>query len=179
MMRSPRLLRLWSLAVLLAGGLVSCTSYEAPTAPVTVNSTEALKLPIVTPLLNGLLACGRQDYAITRQVVGPAGGTIRVGGHTLVIPQGALRTPVQITAEAPADFVASVSFQPEGLQFQRDARLTLDYSRCPAGRLQLGKHVAYTTDRLQILELLLSVDDILRMKVSADLEHFSRYAVAW
>ncbi len=179
MLRSSRLLRLLSLTILLAGGLVNCSNYESPTAPATVAATGALTTSGVSQLLSGLLTCRQQAYAITRQTVGPSGGTIRVGGHSLVIPQGALSQPVLITAEAPADFVASVRFEPEGLQFARQARLTLDYSACPAGRLQLGKHVAYTTDRLQILALLLSVDDILRMRVSADLQHFSRYAVAW
>ena len=179
MLRSSRLLRFLSLTILLAGGLVNCSNYESPTAPANVAATEPLKGPVVAHLLTGLLACHQQPYAITRQTVGPSGGTIRVGGHSLVIPQGALRQPVLITAEAPADFVASVKFQPEGLQFVRNVRLTLDYSECPAGRLQLGKHIAYTTDRLQILDLLFSLDDILQMHVSADLEHFSRYAVAW
>ncbi len=177
MIRSPRMLRLWSLLVL-ASGIVSCTATDSPVAPSSAASAE-LQLPIVTPLLNGLLACAPQPYAITRQQVGPAGGTIRVGGHTLVIPQGALRSTVMITAEAPNDPFASVRFQPEGLQFARSAKLTLDYSFCPAGRLRLGKRVAYTTEQLRILDLLLSVDDILRMRVSTDLQHFSRYAVAW
>ncbi|MEO8636198.1 MAG: hypothetical protein ABI587_13065 [Gemmatimonadales bacterium] len=174
MLRSARSLRLLSLTIVLAG-LVSCASYESPTAP----AAAALQLPIVTPLLNGLLACRPQPYAITRQTVGSAGGTIRVGGHTLVIPSGALRQPVLITAEAPGDAVASVRFQPEGLQFARSARLTLDYSACPGARLQLGKHIAYTTENLRILNLLLSLDDILGMRVSGNLDHFSRYAVAW
>lgn len=183
MIRSRRSLALLGWLLLVATGLTSCTAGDPLTAPpstaVVDSSAADLRLPIISPLLEGLLVCHRQDYAITRKWVGPAGGTIRVGGHRLEIPAGALSQPVLITAEAPADYVASVRFQPEGLQFARKATLTLDYSDCPAGRLNLLKRVAYTTDRLEILSFLLSRDNILLMKVSADLEHFSRYAVAW
>ena len=175
MIRSLRLLRLLAAGLVLATGLTSCSSLEAPTAPPAAATSPDLRLPI----LSGLLACNPQPYARTVQVVGPGGGTIQVGGHSLVIPPGALLLPVTITAEAPSDAVASVRFQPEGLRFQRSATLTLDYSNCPAGRLQILKHVAYTTDGLDILSLLLSRDNLLAMRVSADLQHFSRYAVAW
>ena len=170
MIRSIRLARLAGVVLFTAWLLTSCSTVDAPTAPAAaaarhdVGSAENLQLPIVTPLLKGLLACSPQPYRRTVQVVGPA---------------GALGAPVTITAEAPADSVASVRFQPEGLQFGKPATLTLDYSNCPAGRLQILKRVAYTTDGLDILSYLLSQDNLLRMQVSAGLEHFSRYAVAW
>jgi hypothetical protein len=180
MIRSRRALGLLSLLLAAATGLTSCTAGDTPTAPAAVIDSQAsLQLPIITPLLNGLLACNRQDYGITQKWIGPSGGTIRVNDHVLVIPQGALSRNTLITAEAPADYVASVRFQPEGLHFARKATLTLDYSDCPLGRLQLLKRVAYTTDDLDILSFLLSRDNLLLMRVSADLDHFSRYAVAW
>lgn len=182
MIRSRRILGLLSLVLMLATGLTSCTSGDSPTAPsaVSVTDTQAnLRLPIVTPLLNGLLACNRQSYGYAQKTIGPAGGTIQVNGHVLRIPSGALSRNVTISATAPAEYVASVRFEPEGLQFARAATVTLDYSTCPLGRLQLFKHVAYTTEGLDILSLLLSRDNILLMRVSADIKHFSRYAVAW
>lgn len=45
--------------------------------------------------------------------------------------------------------------------------------------VRLLKRVAYTSERLEILSYLLSRDDLLLMQVSGELEHFSRYAVAW
>lgn len=179
MIRSGRILRLLAALVLLATGLTSCSPLDGPTAPPSGQEVAQVQLPILGGLLNGLLSCRAQPYARTDKVIGPAGGTIRVGDHVLVIPSGALTRSVTITAESPSDQVASVRFSPEGLQFRRAATVTLDYSSCPLGRLQLLKHVAYTTDRLQILNLLLSRDNLLLMKVSADIEHFSRYAVAW
>ncbi|HSB53328.1 MAG TPA: hypothetical protein VLD58_03195 [Gemmatimonadales bacterium] len=183
MIRSRRLLACLSTLALLATGLTSCTTGDSPTAPSAPNAVAAqapdANLLLVTPLLNGLLACNLQQYGYTAKLIGPAGGTIQVNGHVLSIPAGALSQNVLISAEAPSDFVASVRFKPEGLRFARKATLTLDYSNCPLGRLNLLKRVAYTSDNLNILSYLLSRDDLLRMRVSADLEHFSRYAVAW
>lgn len=186
MVRTPKFLKLTTAMLVAVFTLTSCTGTDAPTAPssssvvaVGDSAKKDLFLPIVTPLLKGLVACPKQDYARTVQTVGPNGGTILVGGHRLQIPRGALTSTVSITAEAPADYVASVKFQPEGLQFAKPARLTLDYSSCPLARLSLTKQIAYTTDLLAILDLLSSQDNILTAKISTDLEHFSRYAVAW
>jgi hypothetical protein len=177
MLRSRRLLGLMATVLLGASLLTSCATIDSTTAPSTpvAASDASLKLP----LLGGLLICEKQPYAITQQLIGPAGGTLAIGRHLLVIPAGALARPTLITGEAPSDLVSSVRFQPEGLQFLRPATLTLDYSSCPAARLQILKRVAYTTDNLDILSFLLSRDNLLRMQVSADLQHFSRYAVAW
>ncbi|MEO8139255.1 MAG: hypothetical protein ABI742_06405 [Gemmatimonadota bacterium] len=177
MLRSRRILALINVVLLGASALTSCSTMDSTTAP-----TAAVAVPdanLKLPLLGGLLVCERQPYAITQKLIGPAGGTLTIGKHLLVIPAGALGRPTLITGEAPADFVSSVRFQPEGLQFLRPATLTLDYSSCPAARLQILKRVAYTTDKLDILSFLLSRDNLLLMRVSADLQHFSRYAVAW
>lgn len=156
-------------------GALSCTGREDPVAP-TGSSL------LVTPLINlqdlGLVKCKAQPTATASAVVGPAGGEIIVGAHRLVIPAGALSEDVQITAIAESSKVRQVSFQPEGLSFAVPARLTLSYAECK-GLSLLPVRIAYTTDALLILEYLLSVDDRLNETVSADLDHFSKYAVAW
>ncbi len=172
----------------LAALLVSCSTADLPTSE-SASHVQGAPAEILGELLNpktgvlgtGLLACQARPYASASQVIGPEGGTLRVGRHVLQIPAGALATPTRITAEAPSDPVASVRLSPEGLHFAagRKARLTLDYSNCPLGALQLLKRVAYTTERLNILSYLLSQDNILLRRISTNLEHFSRYAVAW
>jgi hypothetical protein len=172
------------LAALLLMAVVSCTTDRSPTGP-------ALPTQDLAPDLNGgllgtgiggqLLSCTPLPFASTQQVVGPAGGLLRVGPHTLVIPPGALSQPVLITAEAPVGTVNSVTLQPHGLVFasNRPAVLTLSYANCSLlGRL-LPKRVAYTTDLLQILNYLLSLDDPFHTRVTGVIQHFSRYAVAW
>ena len=128
----------------------------------------------------GLLQCTSLPYAATTQTIGSAGGTIRVGPHTLTVPAGALSSPVAITgALVTGRGVNAVHFEPEGLTFARSASLTLSYANCNLlGRL-LPKRVAYVSDALDILSYLLSIDNPLGSKVTGRVDHFSNYAVAW
>jgi hypothetical protein len=131
------------------------------------------------PLLTTLLTCEVLPAARREQVVGPAGGMIAIGPHQLVIPRGALQREVLITAAMTGDAASTVRFTPEGLQFQRAATLTLSYRHCPLVRSLLPKRIVYTTDDLRILELLRSIDFLWRKEVSAPIDHFSKYAVAY
>lgn len=197
MIRSRRILGLLTSILLVATVLTSCTtgdsplaptaSVQAPSAQFTADSTRnadllGLNIPIVGPLLDfllkGLLVCRPEPSAVTERTIGPNGGTIGVGRHTLVIPRGALSSNVRIRAEAPRDSVASIRLQPEGLQFAKKATLTLSYSKCSSTGRRV-KRVVYTTDNLEILSLLISRDNLFRDEVTAELDHFSRYAVAW
>lgn len=169
----------------LLGGLLGTLGGTIDAVNGTVSSTIG-DVPIVTPLLStvsGLLVtCEPQRYASTTKWVGPRGGTLYVGPHKLVIPRGALKTYVQITAEAPSDTVVSVRFQPEGLQFDKDhpARLTLDYNACEVSSQQLPSRIAYTDESLNIIEFLSgTVVDKRDRTVTADVKHFSRYAVSF
>lgn len=134
----------------------------------------------VTKVATGLLLqCSPLPYSSTTKVIGENGGTITVGPHTIEFPKGALDRNTRITAEVISDRVNSVRFSPEGLEFPRKSRpeLTLSYANCIP--LPLPKKVAYTSETLSILEVLKSVDSALRKEVSADLDHFSRYAVSY
>jgi hypothetical protein len=104
-----------------------------------------------------------------------------VGPHSLVVPPGALSYALTITADVPSDTVNSIRFQPQGLQFAagHPAQLTMSYANCSLAGQLVPKRIAYTTDLLSILELLLSVDNAQLQRVSAQIAHFSRYAIAW
>lgn len=166
--------------VMLAAG-VSCTSEESlgPSTEVPSESLASTLGGVVDALKNlHLLSCSTQPYAVTTQVVGTQGGVIEVGTHRLVIPAGALSRSVTIKAEQVPGNVNSVRFSPEGLQFSKPATVTLSYRNCS---LLLGvlKRVAYTDERLKILELIPSLDLLNLRAVTGTVKHFSRYAVAW
>jgi len=165
--------RLWR-AALLAGGallLLSCT--EPSPRP------DALfGLPLPPPQV-GLLNCTPLPYDSVTQTIGPEGGTLFVSAHTLVVPPGALDTAVTITAVAPSDTVRHVHFEPEGLQFQQPAYLTLNYAGCSLLGSIAPKRIAYTTDALLILEYLPSLDNFFGRTITGELHHFSEYAIAW
>jgi hypothetical protein len=175
-------------ATVLAAG-VSCTSNDAlgPSEPLAPESSVGLsgadeQSLLLGGLVNGLknlhlLSCAPQPYVSVTRVVGPAGGTIVVGTHTLAIPAGALNRNYTIRAEQVTHRVNSVRFSPEGLQFARPAKLTLSYANCSP--LLLLKRVVYTDELLRILELIPSLDNLKTKTVTGDIRHFSRYAVAW
>jgi hypothetical protein len=125
-----------------------------------------------------LLRCEPQDYQADAAIIGPNGGTLHVGAHQLVIPKGALDHEELITAEAPTSSLVDVQFQPEGLQFLQPAHLTLSYKGCVRPLIP-ELLVAYLGQGNRILELLPSSDRKLDDEVEADVEHFSRYAIAW
>jgi hypothetical protein len=134
---------------------------------------------IVSDLLSitGLLTCQEQQYAVTYATIGPWGGTIKVGKHTLVIPKGALSSNVRIKAEQMTGSTNSVRFSPEGLQFKKQAALALSYQNCQ--NVDVPKAVVYTTEKLKVLEILRSLDLLKSRTITAPIDHFSRYAVAY
>jgi hypothetical protein len=196
MKRSPRATAA-SLAALigaLALGLAACTADVAPSAPRAPDASPASDLPAgnqppsdllgidlggtVTGLLSNLTLykCSTPSFGSVTQNVGPAGGVVRVGPHSLVIPAGALDRTVAITASTRASDLVRVDFQPEGLRFASAATLRLSYAHC--ARRPLLPSVVYVDNLLSILELLPALNDLGSDRVTTKLRHFSGYAIA-
>lgn len=127
--------------------------------------------------ITDLLTCKEQKYVSVTETIGSQGGRIRVGEHTLLIPQGALTKKVKIRAEQMRGRTNSVRFSPEGLRFEKPAALTMSYKNCVL--VLLPKSIVYTTEKFKILEVLRSLDLFRRRTVTAPIDHFSRYAVAF
>lgn len=182
--------RLFAGAALIAVTLaVTSCSEGSPTAPEVAPDavaqeqpfTDAELLGILQPTLSsvGLMTCDPMQPAYASARIGRDGGVINVGPHRLVVPPGALDRAVTITAYAPRSRYNRVEFGPHGLEFDRPAYLTMSYANCDLlGRL-LPKKIAYVNDRLTILYLLQSVDNIFTKKVTGRVDHFSEYAIAW
>lgn len=176
--------RLSALILVLSVFVASCSDL-APTAPAapTAQAAPSDDAQLLGGLLGGLrgtlLSCQPMRAATATATIGSAGGVIDVGPHRLVVPRGALNRPVTITATAPSSTTNRVQFQPHGLVFARPAALTMSYANCGALARVLPKRIAYVDGQLNILEFLLSVDVLWQQKVTARLDHFSEYAVAW
>lgn len=135
---------------------------------------------IITSLGNpGLLRCSPLPAASASATIGPDGGVIEVGPHTLTIAAGALPDTVTITADVPSTAVIRVGLEPHGLTFNGDVSLTLSYAHCGGLAELFPKRVVYTDGGLNILEFLPSLDDLVNQRVTGDLDHFSDYAIAW
>ena len=194
-----RLISFGLVLALIAG--VSCTTSDstAPLEPSAQQQQSSPSLGLIGDLTGGLtstvngvtttvvgtlgavtdlLLCSSQPYAVTTQSIGPNGGVIRVGTHTLQIPGNAVKGTVTITAEQVSGKTNSVRFSPEGLRFEKPATLTMTYSNCALVLLQ--KKIVYTDEKLKILEVLKASLDLFKSKsVTAPIDHFSRYAVAY
>jgi hypothetical protein len=189
---------IFGLALLLAVG-VSCTTGDS--SPTEVSAPAAAEQPsfgLIGDLSGGLgdlpggltgavvgtlgkvtdlLVCSPQPYAVTTATIGPKGGEIRVGTHRLVIPKDAVSKKTRITAEQISGSTNSIRFSPEGFRFEKSAQLTMTYDNCALVLLQ--KKIVFTSEKLKILEVLTSLDLFKKKTVSAPIDHFSRYALAY
>ena len=127
-----------------------------------------------------LISCAPLSYASVTRTIGREGGVINVGPHTLTIPRNALREDVDITATVDPSGVNHLAFQPEGLQFNKSAWLTMSYANCDLGGSQAARQIAYTDGTLRTIHYRLQSSDNARAQtVTGQLDHFSDYAVAW
>ena len=188
-MKWIRRFRVLGLTLLLLGG-VSCAAGDTnPMGPEAAQPVEQPSLLLGDLLgdvgdalgstvggvlkVTDLLTCTQQKYVAVTQTVGPKGGKITVGEHTLVIPEGALSKKTTITAEQMRGSTNSVRFSPEGLEFEKPASLTMSYKNCLL--VLLPKKIVYTNEKFEILEVLRSLDLFQRKTVTAPIDHFSRY----
>ncbi len=171
------------LPTLVVAGFVtlSCSRDRAPTAPAPSPQLDGVH-NIGTREANqhtaGLVSCPSLPFGADTQVVGPAGGTLHIGPHTLTFPPGALDTTVTIIAMAPSDTIRFVQLYPQGLTFE-DAWLTLNYQGCQSKPGHHDHQVAYTDNAFNVLYYVESYDQTRSSKVTAEIQHFSRYAVGW
>jgi hypothetical protein len=165
-----------ALTLLLGCGITDTTSPDRGTDLSSSQSVQGTDPNAILPLTD-LLTCRPQSYVVTTKLIGPKGDKIKAGSHVLVIPAGALAQEVAITAEQVTGSTNSVRFSPEGLTFAVPAELTMSYNNCTA--VQLPKRIVYTSEELNILEVLPSKDKSRFKVVTGEIDHFSRYAVAY
>ena len=130
-------------------------------------------------VVDELLASRVDATGSATRAVGPDGGTIGVGRHSVVIPPGALRETVEITATAPAGDHVELRFAPHGLEFDRNVVLRMSYADCGLVRGLLLRIAYVDPDRLTILEVLPSLPDLFRRQVYGTTDHFSSYMLAY
>ena len=171
-MRHPRFLNTILGVVIAAAG---CGGDQA-------SPLESLAQPSISELKSVsavLLSCTPLPAASSTVDIGKAGGVVSVGPYTLVVPKGALKVSVAITGQVVSDGVNSVRFFPEGLRFAQSATLSMGYGNCYGAGMLLPKKIVYADEGLNLLEILNSVDRSSQQKVTAELQHFSRYAIAY
>ena len=162
--------------------IVSCAAIVAcasdPTSP--TPSRMASELRGGLPSAHAASARGCQTHVASTDsgVFGPQGGTLRFGTSMLIIPAGALRDTVTISATIPEGDSSRVEFRPQGLQFMKAAGLLLDTSGCSLGDA-VAPTVVYLSEDGAILETIPAVYDPHWHTIAAPIHHFSGYAIAF
>lgn len=123
------------------------------------------------------LECSRGSGQSATAEIGEAGGTVSVRGHSLTVPPGALngRTPFTIT-EWESGYVG-VEVGPHGMQFARNATLTLSYARCPGSYRNLTIVHVREQGKETVQALPTTVDPQARTVTTQGLQHLSGYLV--
>jgi hypothetical protein len=176
-------------ALVVAGIAVACD--RVPTAPVPTGPSYKARASLnanVKP--TGLVACA-QAYDSVTQVIGPKGGSLSVGAHTLFVDSLVLKSAVSVTAVAPSGTVRWVRFQPDGLLFPPNsvdgwgAVLYTSYKDCGVPTTA-SPRIAQVTNALGVLTYLQMSIKVRQNPWSQGnqyvvglLPHFSNYAVAW
>ena len=122
--------------------------------------------------------CAPHGTISSQGVFGPAGGTLLFGNSRLIIPGGALRDTVTISAVVPEGTGTNVVFSPHGLQFEKAAGLVLSTESCELAN-PLAPAVVYLAPDGTVLEYIEAVFDPRWKTIAAPIGHFSGYAIAF
>ena len=130
-----------------------------------------------TRSLAGGTTCATHLTSVSSGVFGPQGGTLTFGTSRLIIPAGALRDTVTISATIPNGDANRVEFAPHGLVFAKAAGLQLDTSGCSID--DQAPNVVYLSETGEVLETIEAVYDPHWRTIAATIWHFSGYAIAF
>ncbi len=174
-MRSIRRLTAVAVAVL-ALGFVACDRAATPTSP----STAAPRASV-----NGgwtLVRSSTQSAVTVSVVLGGAGGTMSVNGHTLAVPAGALEQPTRITMSTISGSSIRVSLSAEDartgqpvMAFSTPVRLGLSYASAKVSNPAKLK-VGWLMDG-SIMAVQASTVDKSHKQVVSSLHHFSDWGL--
>ena len=122
------------------------------------------------------VACAPLPFDGQAQIIGSGGGTFSFGPHRLYVPAGALSQATSIAVMVDPDLKTRVTLLPHGLKFVSPVKLVLAYDHCDPSATH---RVAYIDGYGKILEWTVATDYPEYEKVTAKLDHFSDYAIAY
>jgi hypothetical protein len=130
-----------------------------------------------------LLQCPDSTSGSATSIIGALGGTLSVGGTSVVIPADAVLSPTSFTLSVPASPYVEIEVTAAGSNhyvFDKPVLVTIDYGRCGGNSLLSPPHQAWNIDPVTkaLLEKMAGVDIKIAHTVVFTTVHFSGYAVA-
>jgi hypothetical protein len=158
-------------------GAAACSGIAtAPSEP----AAQAPAYGLVGNLLSAvLLKCSPLPATSDTRQIGSAGGVLVIGPHMLVIPAGALSQNTTIRGEVVSGSVNSGTLLSRGAQVQPERRPDHELPELLRSRNAAAQKDCLYRRGLNLLSILQSLDLSGQKLVTAPLEHFSRYAVAY
>lgn len=180
----------WSAWALLSLALVTTSCERSPNAPATptVDIQAGYAAASYTLVQDRLPLTLSVADLTTSRLIGLAGGTVSLLGHSIFVPEGAVTTlttftitvlptgyvEVSLLALVPDLFGSLTSVGEKG--FNKPVRLSLTYARSP-DKLDPSRLLILYVDGTKVEELPSTVDKSGKT-VSAELKHFSKYCMA-
>lgn len=111
-------------------------------------------------------------------VIGPLGGSVRLGRHILNIPAGAVSENVTFTMSAASQTGVAVDCNPSPFQFNVPVSLTLSFANTQyaSNPRQVNLQIFYMANTSSCIAMP-SVVDPVGYTVTAQIDHFSRYII--
>jgi hypothetical protein len=173
--------RRWISAGVLALALAACSEpgsspLEPASRPSQLESQYSLNNP--SPV-----ECPSSVTQSTSALIGPLGGSLSVGGSSVVVPAGAVLLPTSITLTIPASNYMEIDVSAGGVDhyvFQTPVSMTIDYSRCTRNDIdQTPLSIWYWNPSAnELLENMGGTDDKTARKVTFTTLHLSGYVIA-
>ena len=129
-----------------------------------------------------LAVCPTDQSENTSGSIGVLGGTVSLGGTSVLLPLGALLSPTSIELTIPASQYMEIEVTANGgsLRFLRPITVTIDYSRCSADVQQKQLSVwNIDPDSKALLENMGGIDNKLTHQIIFTTIHLSGYALAF
>lgn len=161
-----------------AGAVAACdapTPTATPSAPPVLLATGA----------DGFqpLECPVGTTSTSSGVVGALGGTVTLGGHSIVVPAGAVLGLTELTLVEPASNYMEIAVHANGEEhftFLAPIAITISYDRCTRSNIDKETltvwHIDETTG--EFLEHMGGTDDKEARNVTFSTDHLSGYVIA-
>ena len=178
-------------ALALTFGIVSCDSLPTETSSSPSAAVSAVA-PVSSSVVEGyyFIEGNPENGSILdlSKVIGLLGGTLNIGKHSLVVPQGAVLVPTLFQMEVVRNGHIEVELHAflqnllglvdiGGKGFLKPVNLSLSYANATNVGNAANLKIALLNEDGSIKEILPSVVDTQKKTVSAKLPHFSRYAM--
>ena len=153
--------------------------------------TEPAK-PSADGFLGGLLSSGpklvqcRTDESTTAVgSITQLGGTVSIGGTSVVFPLGAVLTPTTVELTIPASDYVEIRLKANGAEhfygFLKPIIVTIDYSRCLRTDVLFKPLTVWyiDADSKALLRPMGGIDNKITRSITFSTDHFSGYAIAF